>query len=308
MTLSLSGGDNKQPGQHRRRQCINERVARLTAIYLPVATSRCMTVDDSSLLTDTVAVVTGSTRGIGTAIAKRLAAQDSSVVVSGRTANQGEEVAQAIRNDGGEAIYQYTDVREPADIEDLVETAVSEYGGLDILVNNAAFETDTRPDEIDLETWNAIIETDFRAYWLAAKEAYPHLVESDQAAVVNIGSNHGTATQPKKFPYNAVKAGIDGMTRSLAVAWGNDGIRINSVNPGWTMVDRIAESLTTHQLEQLGRIHPLGRIGTPEEVADAVLYLASDLASFVTGECLLVDGGRTAVLQDDLYLSDTYDS
>jgi NAD(P)-dependent dehydrogenase (short-subunit alcohol dehydrogenase family) len=90
----------------------------------------------------------------------------------------------------------------------------------------------------------------------------------------------------------------------MAVAWGVDDIRVNSVNPGWTMIERIADTLTDDELRYLDQIHPLGRIGTPNDVANAVLYLASDLATFVTGECLVVDGGRTAVLQDDLFLND----
>jgi NAD(P)-dependent dehydrogenase (short-subunit alcohol dehydrogenase family) len=157
-----------------------------------------------------------------------------------------------------------------------------------------------------METWDAITETNFRAYWLTAKKAHPYLTKSNHGAIVNIGSNHSIATQPRKFPYNAVKAAIDGMTRSMAVAWGKDGIRVNSVNPGWTLVDRVAENLTDDQLTHLNQIHPLERIGMPEEIANAVLYLASDMASFITGECLVVDGGRTAVLQDDLYVSDIY--
>lgn len=255
-------------------------------------------------LDDSVAIITGSTRGIGEGVARRLAEAGCSVVVSGRTTSDGEEVVSSIRAAGGTAVFQQTDVRNLAEIQALVDVAIEEFDRLDILVNNAGFETDTSPEKVDPETWDAIVETDFRAYWLAAKYAYPHLVESDRASVVNVSSNHSFLTQPKKFPYNAVKAGIDGMTRSMAVAWGTDGIRVNSVNPGWTMVERIADSLTDEELAYLDRIHPLGRVGTPEDVANAVLYLVSDLAAFVTGHCLVVDGGRTAVLQDDLYLRD----
>ncbi len=253
---------------------------------------------------ETSAVVTGSTRGIGEVIAKRLASAGASVVVSGRSIKEGKNVAKEINEAGWEAVFTQADVRNPEDLQELIDTADIEFDGIDILVNNAAFETDTTPEEIDLETWNEIVKTDFRAYWLTAKYAYPALAESERGSIINIGSNHAVATQPKKFPYNAIKSGIDGMTRSMAVAWGNDGIRVNSVNPGWTMVDRIAEDMTEERLTQIEQIHPVGRIGKPKDVANAVLYLASDLSSFVTGECLVVDGGRTAVLQDDLYLDD----
>jgi NAD(P)-dependent dehydrogenase (short-subunit alcohol dehydrogenase family) len=262
-----------------------------------------MTQDPFSL-EKSVAIVTGSTRGIGEGIAKRLAEVGVSVVVSGRTDSAGKQTVDSIKAAGGTTVFQRADVRNPEEIEYLVDVAVQEFGGLDILVNNAGFETDTSPESVDLETWSAVLETDLRAYWLAAKYAYPYLVESDRAAIVNISSNHSLHTQPKKFPYNVVKAGIDGMTRSMGVAWGVDGIRVNSVNPGWTMVERIADDLSDEQLAYLDRIHPLERIGTPEDVADAVLYLASGMAGFVTGESLVVDGGRAAILQDDLYLDD----
>lgn len=255
-------------------------------------------------LADSTAIVTGSTRGIGAAVAHRLANAGANVVVSGRTVEDGQTVVESIAEDGGDAIFQQTDVRDPDALESLINITIEEFGSIDILINNAGFETDTAPDEVDLDMWTRIVETDFRGYWLCAKYAYPHLVKSDRGAVVNISSNHAFATQPKKFPYNAIKAGIDSMTRSMAIAWGVDHIRVNSVNPGWTLVDRIADTLSKEDLDYLEQIHPLGRIGDPEDVADAVHYLVSDMARFVTGECLVVDGGRTAVLQDDLYLND----
>ncbi len=253
---------------------------------------------------DQSVIVTGSTKGIGREIAYQFAHYGANVIVSGRSRQCGKETVENIRESGGTAYYQETDMRSVSDIKSLIETTVNQYGTVDVVVNNAGFETDTTPQEVDLSTWNALFETNLRGYWMAAKYAYPYLTESDNAAVVNVSSNHSLLTQPKKFPYNSIKSAIDGMTRSMALAWGVDGIRVNSVNPGWTMVDRIADSLTDEDLEYLEAIHPLGRIGTPEDVAKVVLYLASDFASFVTGECHVVDGGRSTILQDDLYLKD----
>ncbi|SDY42344.1 SDR family NAD(P)-dependent oxidoreductase [Halobellus clavatus] len=256
---------------------------------------------DLSTLT---AVITGSTRGIGAATARRLADMGANVVVSGRTASDGQEVVNEITSAGGSAVFVQTDVREPSDLRTLVEITVEEFGGIDAVVNNAGFETDTSPEEVTLDTWEAIVETDLRAYWLMGKYAYPYLKESDDAAIVNIGSNHGQLTQPKKFPYNVVKTAIDGLTRSMAVAWGADGIRVNTVAPGWIEVERVRRSIEESDKIHLEKIHPLGRIGDPTDVANIVVFLLSDLSSFVTGSRVLVDGGRSAVLQDNMLLRD----
>jgi len=256
---------------------------------------------------DQTIIITGSTRGIGAAIANRFGSCGANVIVSGRNSKAGQQNADNISYFGGSSTYIETDVRKPTQIRRLIDTTVDEFGGIDVLINNASIETDTLPQNIDLNTWDAVLETNFRAYWLTAKHAYPYLKESDSAAIVNVSSNHSFATQPKKFPYNAVKSGIDGMTRAMATAWGNDGIRVNGVNPGWTDVGRIRDAVSKEEMDHLEQIHPLGRIADPEEVANVVLFLASELASFVTGECVVVDGGRTAVLQDDLYVDDLTD-
>lgn len=249
-----------------------------------------------------VAMVTGSTRGIGAAIAERFAAFGANVVVSGRTVECGEALVEDLRDADGSARFVRCDVLEEDDVAALIEAVVAHYEGIDILVNNAAIETNTAPQEVEMKNWDTIIDTDFRAYWLTAKNAYPYLVESDHAAIVNVSSNHACLTHPRKFPYNAVKAGINGMTRAMAVDWGVDGIRVNAVVPGWTEVKRVEDELDGAEIEYLERIHPLGRIGTPEDVALATQFLASDMSRFVTGETLLVDGGRTQVIQDDILL------
>lgn len=242
-----------------------------------------------------VAVVTGSTRGIGAGIARRLAAEGARVVVTGRTREDGEAVVAGIRDDGGEARFVRADVRDPDDVATLVEATVAEYGGLDVLVNNAGVETNTAADEATMDDWAFVVETDFRSYWLAAKHA---VAAMDEGAIVNVSSNHALLTMPDMFPYNAVKAGIDGMTRGMALDFGPS-IRVNTVNPGWVAIERTVADMDEDYREHLESIHPVGRVGRPEDVAAAVAFLASDEAGFVTGANLVVDGGRSAVMQDD---------
>ena len=254
-------------------------------------------------------IVTGSTRGIGAGVAERFAAEGANVVVSGRTAAAGEVVADRISasNRGsdeqraddaplpGDATFVQADMRDPDDVAALAEAAAERYGSVDVLVNNAGVQTETTAEEATLDDWSFVLETDFRAYWLAARAALEHM---DRGAIVNISSNHAYATMPAHFPYNAVKAGINGMTRSLAVDFGPR-IRVNTVVPGWVEVERTRGELPEGRLEEVESIHPTGRIGTVADVAGAVSFLASEDAAFVTGSALLVDGGRGAVMQDD---------
>ena len=243
------------------------------------------------------AIVTGSTRGIGAGIAERLAAEGANVVVSGRSEAAGEAVAERIAagSGGGDATFVRADMRDPDDVAALAEAAAERYGSVDVLVNNAGVQTETAADDATLDDWAFVVETDFRAYWLAARAALEHM---DRGAIVNVSSNHAYATMPAHFPYNAVKAGINGMTRSLAVDFGPR-VRVNTVVPGWVEIDRTREELPDGRFEEVESIHPAGRIGTPADVAGAVSFLASEDAAFVTGAALLVDGGRGAVMQDD---------
>ena len=246
------------------------------------------------------AIVTGSTRGIGAGIAERLAAEGANVVVSGRSEDAGEAVVERIDEatggDAGDAVFVRADMRDPEDVAALAEAAVAAHGSLDVLVNNAGVQTETAADEASLDDWALVVETDFRAYWLAARAALEHM---DRGAIVNVSSNHAHATMPKHFPYNAVKAGINGMTRSLAVDFGPS-VRVNTVVPGWVEIERTRDELPEGRFEEVESIHPTGRIGTPSDVAGAVSFLASEDAAYVTGSALLVDGGRGAVLQDDV--------
>ncbi len=251
-------------------------------------------------LSDRVAIVTGSTRGIGAGIAERFVSEGASVVVSGRSAEDGEAVADRLQEHAGDAVFVRADMREPADIERLIERTVDEYGRIDTLVNNAGVQTDTTAAEATIEDWNFVLETDFRAYWLGAKHVIEHMPEG--GSIINISSNHAFSTMPAHFPYNAIKAGINGMTRALAVELGPLGIRANTINPGWVEVERTREELPDERRERVESVHPLGRIGNPEDVAGATAFLASNDAAFMTGASMLIDGGRGAVMEDEPFV------
>lgn len=240
-------------------------------------------------------IVTGSTRGIGEGIAQRFAAEGASVILTGRSVDAGEAIAQEIRGTGGNALFVKSDLRNPDNIENLIAESVQENGGIDVLVNNAAVQTETSVFDTTFDDWDRVVETDFRSYWLCSQEVFQHM---DRGSIVNISSNHAFQTMPSHFPYNAVKAGIDGMTRAMALDFGPH-IRVNSVNPGWIVVDRTLNDLSDSERENLAAIHPIGRIGTPEDVAAVVMFLASGDATFMTGTTLFVDGGRSTVMQDD---------
>jgi NAD(P)-dependent dehydrogenase (short-subunit alcohol dehydrogenase family) len=240
-------------------------------------------------------LVTGSTRGIGAGIAQRFAKEGAHVVVTGRTESQGEAVVADITDDGGEALFVQTDLQSTDDIAALFDAIQEQFGGLDVLINNAAVQTETAVDEVTLDEWNRVVETDFRSYWLCAKHAAAHM---DEGAIINISSNHAFTTMPAHFPYNAIKAGINGMTRAMTLDFGPE-IRVNTINPGWIAVDRTTAQMERSQRERLASIHPVGRIGEPKDVAGVATFLASDDAAFITGAHFTVDGGRSAVMQDD---------
>jgi len=244
--------------------------------------------------TDAVAVVTGSTRGIGAEIARRFAREGAHVVVTGRTREAGEATVADIENAGGEAIFVRADMREPDDVAALFEATVETYGELNVLVNNAGVETNTSVTEATMEDWELVVKTDFRSFWLCAKEAAARM---DAGGIVNISSNHALLTMPEMFPYNAVKSGIDGMTRAMALDFGPQ-IRVNTVNPGWIAIERTLAEMSEAERREIESIHPIGRLGRPQDVAAAVAFLVSDEAGFITGANLLVDGGRSAVMQD----------
>lgn len=258
-----------------------------------------MSEDRQSRFEDSVALVTGSTRGIGAATARRFAREGASVVVHGRSEDAGTDVVEEITSAGGEATFVRADLADPDTIERLIERAVDEYDRIDTLVNNAAVQVQETVTGASMDDWSFAMDVNFRAYWLCVKHAVEHMPAG--GSVVNVSSNHGRVTMPGSFPYNATKSGIDGMTRAMALELGPE-IRVNAVSPGWVRVREIDGEASREAWGKRAELHPLDRVGEPADIAGVISFLASDDAAFVTGSNLLADGGRSAVMQDDALL------
>ena len=240
-----------------------------------------------------VVVVTGSAMGIGAEIARRCAARGMAAIVSDVEDTLGEGVAEEVRKAGGKAVYQHADVSQESDLARLVERAVAEWGRLDLLVNNAHWEVHVPVAELTADQWDRSQAVLVRSHVLAVKHAVPVMRAQGGGNVINISSVHAHAVTPNYATYEAAKAGVVHLTRQLAFDLGPEGIRVNCICPGYIVTERAAAGLAQRpgQDERLKTIHPLRRLGTPGDIAELVLFLASPAASFITGQPIVSDGG-----------------
>jgi NAD(P)-dependent dehydrogenase (short-subunit alcohol dehydrogenase family) len=247
-----------------------------------------------------VAVVTGSTSGIGRASAELFAEHGASVVVNGRRRELGREVVDGIVAAGGTGSYCYADMSVSADIAALVDHALDTYGRIDILMNNAYSGRSASVVDMAEEEWDAMYAVMLKAPILASKHAIPHMIEQGGGSIIHTSSVHGLLAGRENAPYNAFKAALINLTRQMAVDYGRDGIRVNALCPGRIVTEGKVEFLEARpdEVRRQKYTYLLGRPGTMRECAYAALFLASDESSFVTGHALLVDGGLTAQLQD----------
>lgn len=247
-------------------------------------------------LTGKVALVTGGGRGIGRAAALRLAEAGAAVALAARSEDELEAVAGEIASAGGQAVALPRDVSTDGAAADLVDRTRAAFGGLDVLVNAAGISpVYTRTERLDVGDWDAILNVNLRAAFLLCQAAGSAMLEQGSGTIVNVASIGATVALPRLAAYTASKAGLVALTRVLAIEWADRGVRVNAVAPAFVET-RMSEGLLSHATLGPATIAktPIGRAGTPEEVADAVLFLASDRAAYTTGSVLFVDGGWTA--------------
>jgi NAD(P)-dependent dehydrogenase (short-subunit alcohol dehydrogenase family) len=246
-------------------------------------------------------IVTGAANGIGAAIARAFAATGAHVLMADVLAEDGERTVTAITDDGGSAVFVAADVSAAHDVQRLVALAVERFGAVDVRVNNAGVGGSRLPvHELELDDFDRVIAVNLRGTFLCAKYAIPHLLAGDGGRIVNIASTYGIIGAPLSAAYCASKAAIINLTRQMAIDYGPRGLRVNALCPGYidTGLGRRGPTLTPTEFaaasavrETAAALQPLGRQGSPAEVAGAAVFLASEAASFITGAILPVDGG-----------------
>jgi NAD(P)-dependent dehydrogenase (short-subunit alcohol dehydrogenase family) len=245
-----------------------------------------------------VAVVTGAADGIGHAITDAMAREGAYVFAGDIADEKGRNFIAELKNAGLAADYLHCDVGVEADIRNLIQTAVEKGGRLDILVNNAAISIGGMPVyEMTDEQWHRLINVNLTSVFRGCKYALPHMIKQKSGSIINLASAQGHVGLDGWTAYAGAKGAIHSMTRQMAVEFGPHNVRVNSISPGTIQTPmnvQVVSELGEHIARAWVKMHPIGRIGKPEEVAEAAVYLASDAAGFTTGTDLRVDGGLTA--------------
>ena len=258
-------------------------------------------------LTDKIAIVTGGAVGIGGAIARRLAADGAKVLITDIMEEKAAENAAGIEESGGTASAYEVDISQPEQIRPMIEHAVELWGGLHILVNNAwgTLEPDGTAVTLTETAFDRALIASQKAVFLSAKHGVPHIQASGGGSIVNISSVHGQMVAPSSLAYEMTKAAIIAMSRQMALDFGPIGVRVNCICPGHIVTERQAERWERNPslLRFFDEHYPLRHTGVPDDIANAVRFLCSDEAGFITGHTMVVDGGMTIQLQENLVLN-----
>jgi NAD(P)-dependent dehydrogenase (short-subunit alcohol dehydrogenase family) len=252
-----------------------------------------------------VAIVTGAGRGIGAAIARRCAEEGARVVVAELDPVTGEAQAERLRQAGHPAIAFQTDVGDAASVQRMVDAVLARFGPPEVLINNAGINVFHEPLQMPAEEWERCLRVDLVGVWNCCRAVLPHLLAQGKGSIVNLASVHSFQIIPHCFPYPVAKHGLIGLTRALAIEYAARGIRVNAICPGYIETDLAVEYWRTFpdpeaERQRAYRLHPPGRIGTPDEVAGPAVFLASDEAGFINGASLMVDGGRSVMYHGEL--------
>ncbi len=255
--------------------------------------------DSRQPLTDKVALITGGASGIGRASALLFAREGAAVAITDLNQKAGQEVAAEIYQSGGRAIFEPADVTLASDCHRVVQRTVAEFGAIHILFNNAGIVRRASVVELSEPDWDRVMAVNVKAIYLMCREVIPIMTENGGGSIVNTSSGWGLAGGPRAAVYCASKGAVVLLTKAMAIDHGSQKVRVNCICPGDTntaMLRQEAQQLSASAADFLADSakRPLGRVGTPEEIAQAALYLASDASSFVTGTSLVVDGGGLA--------------
>jgi NAD(P)-dependent dehydrogenase (short-subunit alcohol dehydrogenase family)/glyoxylase-like metal-dependent hydrolase (beta-lactamase superfamily II) len=291
LVYALAGHVERLAAQGR---IVADRSGQLVRFRLPVAPIRRPT----RRLERRVAIVTGAGRGIGAAIAARFAEEGAQVVVAELDPERGEACAARLRQNGHAALAVQTDVGDPDSVQHMVEATLAHFGLPDVLVNNAGVNVFHDPLQMPASEWERCFRVDLDGVWHCCRAVLPHLLARGRGSIVNIASVHALQIIPHCFPYPVAKHGLLGLTRALAIEYAARNIRVNAICPGYIETESSVEYWNTFpdpeaERQRAYRLHPPGRIGTPDEVAWPAVFLASDEAGFINGASLVIDGGRS---------------
>jgi NAD(P)-dependent dehydrogenase (short-subunit alcohol dehydrogenase family) len=246
------------------------------------------------------AIITGGSDGIGKATALLFAQEGArGITIADLDVEKGNELAGLLRSRGAEALFVQADVRNASQVQAMVKSTVEQFGRIDILVNNAGVAGVVPVTELAEEDWDRIIDTSLKGTYLCSKYVIPEMINAGAGSIVNLGSVLGLVGRERASAYNAAKGGIVLLTKNMALDYVGFNIRVNAVCPGFVMTEMVRRYINRCEdpeklHAELANLHPMARLATPEEVASAILFLASNESSFITGSSLVVDGGYSA--------------